>query len=98
MNGPSLTMICVLMQYHKCRTKLCHDLPNSVNDMESGNLVVVDTGNINRLLMFTEDMGIVSKDATVCTSIHKRTTKTFRLVVPNIVSYSFNVVDISTKR
>jgi len=73
MDGLALSGVGILMQDGNCRPMLGLDDSPSCNSGNIGDLVVVNTSDINRSIRFLNDMNIVTSNAAIGISIHQQT-------------------------
>jgi len=73
MDCPALSGVCILMHDGDGWSVLGLDDSPSGHNGNVGDLVVVDTSDIDRSIRFLNDANVVTSNATVGASIHQRT-------------------------
>ena len=73
-NRPMNPMVGVLTKNSNDRSTMCVDLGNSINNLESVEFVIINTSDINLVLMSDGNLGIRTKDTPVCSPINKGAT------------------------
>ena len=73
-NRPMNPMVGVLTKNSNDRSTVCVDLGNSIDNLESVELVIINTSDINLMLMGDGNLGIRAKDTPVCSPINEGAT------------------------
>ena len=66
-------MICIVTHDEDDPSHLRLDLSGTINDLKLGHTMIVNTGDIDRTRMFSDDADFITSKSSVGTAVHERT-------------------------